>query len=286
MSGSRVLRQSRTAWVLSAAVVVLAACSAPDRTPTPAPTATPVPTPEPTPVQAGLTAQLEAIETALDASSVDLRDAGRLQQRIVFRLGRDPALRAATVAALSPSAKASTELLLRARDELTVLTRPGTALPKWRIVEPESSERLRSFYREAERATAVPWRYLAAINFVETKMGRIVGLSTAGARGPMQFIAPTWARYGRGDIDDPHDSIQAAGRLLRANGAPGNMAHALYRYNPSERYVRAIEAYASLIGRNARAYALLHAWEVFYRLGDVTYVLPVGYPSAPAARVE
>ncbi len=45
-------------------------------------------------------------------------------------------------------------------------------------------------------------------------MGRIRGLSVAGARGPMQFIPETWARWGRGDIDSPRDSILAAGRYL------------------------------------------------------------------------
>ncbi len=34
----------------------------------------------------------------------------------------------------------------------------------------------------------MPWYYLAAINLIETRMGRIDGLSTAGAQGPMQFL--------------------------------------------------------------------------------------------------
>ena len=35
-------------------------------------------------------------------------------------------------------------------------------------------------------------------------MGRIRGTSTAGARGPMQFLPPTWVADGAGgDIKDP-----------------------------------------------------------------------------------
>ena len=67
----------------------------------------------------------------------------------------------------------------------------------------------------------MPWTYLAAIHLVETRMGRIRGASTAGARGPMQFLPSTWALYGAGgDINDPRDAILAAARLLRHHGAP------------------------------------------------------------------
>ena len=94
-------------------------------------------------------------------------------------------------------------------------------------------------------AHRVPWTYLAAINLVETRMGRIRGTSTAGARGPMQFIPATWAAYGAGgDVNDPGDAILGAARLLKANGAPGDMAGALWHYNQSASYVRAVSAYA------------------------------------------
>ena len=42
-----------------------------------------------------------------------------------------------------------------------------------------------------------------------------------------------------GDIQATGDAILAAARLLRANGAPADMARALYAYNSSHRYVRA-----------------------------------------------
>ena len=57
-----------------------------------------------------------------------------------------------------------------------------------RAVAPPPPGELLDDYRAAQRRTGVPWTYLAAINLVETRMGRIRGTSTAGARGPMQFI--------------------------------------------------------------------------------------------------
>ena len=80
---------------------------------------------------------------------------------------------------------------------------------------------------------------------IETRFGRIVGLSSAGAHGPMQFLPSTFAAYGDGgDILSPHDSIMAAGRHLAANGFAGDRDHAIFRYNNSDLYVRAVNDYA------------------------------------------
>ena len=75
-------------------------------------------------------------------------------------------------------------------------------------------------------------------------MGRIRGDSSAGAQGPMQFIPSTWAAYGEGDVNSYRDSILAAGRYLRAAGAPGNMPKAVFAYNHDTRYVAAVTGYA------------------------------------------
>ncbi|HEV3401005.1 MAG TPA: lytic transglycosylase domain-containing protein, partial [Acidimicrobiales bacterium] len=158
--------------------------------------------------------------------------------------------------------------------ELAKLSRPLPQLPKWRIVPPAPASELLAEYKGAQQAVGVPWHYLAAIHLVETRMGRIRGDSTAGARGPMQFLPSTWAIYGRGgDITSNHDSILAAARLLKARGAPANMAAALYAYNPSQRYVRAVTAYAGVMAEEERTYLAYHAWQVYY--GDI--LLPEGW---------
>ena len=105
-------------------------------------------------------------------------------------------------------------------------------------------------------------------------MSRIRGNSSAGAQGPMQFIPSTWSIYGNGgDINSEHDAIHAAARLLKARGAPTNMRRALYAYNNSDHYVKAIAAYAEVIQADERAYAAYHAWQVYY--GD--QLLPEGF---------
>ena len=151
-------------------------------------------------------------------------------------------------------------------------------LPAWRIVPPAPARRLLRSYREAERRFGVDWEYLAAINMVETAFGRIRGTSVAGAQGPMQFIPTTWDIYGAGgDINDAHDAILAAGRLLRANGFARDRAAALWRYNNSWAYVRGVTRHATVMQRDPRQLRGFLAWQVYYltRLGSVW--LPEGY---------
>ncbi|WP_210502828.1 lytic transglycosylase domain-containing protein [Nocardioides xinjiangensis] len=151
-------------------------------------------------------------------------------------------------------------------------------LPAWRIVPPAPARTLLRSYREAERRFGVDWEYLAAINMVETQFGRIRGTSVAGAQGPMQFIPTTWDIYGAGgDIQDAHDAILAAGRLLRANGFARDKGAALWRYNNSWAYVRGVTHHAEVMRRDPRQLRGYLAWEVYYltRLGGVW--LPEGY---------
>jgi len=164
-----------------------------------------------------------------------------------------------------------------ALDELTGDSEAPTELPDWHIVSPLPASTLRRHYEEAEVASGVPWPYLAAINLVETRMGRIRGTSSAGAHGPMQFIPATWEAYGEGDVTDDRDAILAAGRYLDDRGAPEDMDSALFAYNNDTRYVRAVRAYATVMLADPRAYDGYHAWQVFFAKADGTVLLPEGF---------
>ncbi|HEY6425065.1 MAG TPA: lytic murein transglycosylase [Pseudonocardiaceae bacterium] len=168
---------------------------------------------------------------------------------------------------------------------------PATTVPAWRIVEPPAASQLQEYYSQAQQRFGVPWSVLAAVHLVETRMGRVIGLSTAGAQGPMQFLPGTWARYGLGgDVWNTRDAILGAANYLAANGAArgtdAELDNALYRYNNDFRYVRAVRHLAALMQADERAFVGFHAWQVYYRtrLGDI--LLPVGYESVQTMPVE
>ena len=152
---------------------------------------------------------------------------------------------------------------LGARRELGSLSTPRT-LRHFRTGPALPAGVLMRYYRRAERRFDVSWKVLAAVNFVETAFNRLRNKSTAGARGPMQFIPSTWDAYGMGgDIDDPRDAIMGAANYLHASGAPGDYRRALYAYNPSDHYVDAVMAYVHRMREDPHAYFAYYSWQVF-----------------------
>lgn len=286
-----------------AGLLGLAGCSG-DTAPTAAPATTPTPTPTSQPPGAdpdppttdGPTAlvrartprqvarQIRVAETAIAdpaTSGRQLRAAARVQQLAYRVLGTRPQWDAAVYADLPARLhRAVRDNVAARRDFRSMHSTLSDTLPAWRIVEPEPAEDLLRFYREAEEAFGVGWEYLAAINLVETAMGRIRGTSVAGAQGPMQFLPTTWARWGRGDIEDPADSIMAAARYLASNGfarGPRGVAHALFEYNNHPAYVRGVTAYAEVMERDPRSFLAYRQWDVYYLTTEGDVVLPVGY---------
>ena len=214
-----------------------------------------------------------------ESSGRQLGEAGHLQQRAYRKLASRPVWVDKVLPRLPRWLRPLARRNIYAQRQLNALSSgpPPDDLPEWRIIEPEPRSALKRYYRKAQERFGVRWRYLAAINLVETRMGRIRGVSSAGAQGPMQFMPATWDIYGRGDIRDPHDAIMAAGRYLDARGAPNDMNSALYAYNNDVRYVRAVKAYAAVMRRHPVGYRGYYHWQVYYRQPGGAVWLPVGW---------
>jgi membrane-bound lytic murein transglycosylase B len=224
-----------------------------------------------------------------DASSTpaELQSAGAFEQLATAQLaGQPPRARGSTLALLAKPAAVSIRANLTAAAALAGLAERHNRLPQWKIVQPPSPKTLLSHFRAAQHRFGIPWQYLAAIEFIETKFGRVHGQSSAGAQGPMQFLPSTWALYGTGNIDNPRDAILSAARYLVANGAPADMTDALYHYNNSLGYVHAVQDYAARMIADPRAYYGYYSWRVLYTRVGGTVILPVGYPRVHAVPVR
>jgi len=256
-------------------------------TPTPTPTATPTPPlnwdelPVPADDPTALAQQLSTVEGFIRDPNItgdQLAWAGHLQQLAYSRLADFPEWRETVLAALPAAVRPAVTGSLDAGKQLrSMVVALPKSLPDWHIVQPASIDELLADYREAEAKFGVPWYYLAAIHLVETRMGRIRGDSTAGAQGPMQFIPSTWAAYGEGDINSDHDAILAAGRYLKAAGAPGDMARAVLAYSHDSRYVAAVTDYAEVMHADPAAYRGYYGWQVYFGTKDGPVLLPVGW---------
>jgi hypothetical protein len=117
-----------------------------------------------------------------------------------------------------------------------------------------------SDYQQAGQRYHLDWAILAGIGRVECDHGRDPdpsctregAVNSAGAGGPMQFLAGTWAAYGvdgdgdgRKDRWDPADAIFGAANYLKASGAPGAYKKAIFAYNHAEWYVAEVERWAA-----------------------------------------
>jgi len=238
---------------------------------------------------AGLATALSETELMIRASD-DPAPWGRRQQQLYRLLTANRDWAPEVIAGVDDEVRPAVERNWDARLNLSALVSSGplsTVLPAWRIREPLPADQLLEMYRAAEAQTSIPWEYLAAINLVETRMGRIEGLSTAGATGPMQFLPSTFAECCQGDPTDDRDAIIGAAVYLTLRGGPNDMAAALRGYNNSGRYVNAVTAYAEVLEDDPAAYAGYHAWDVYFLSAAGLIRMPVGYDEAePVAAIE
>jgi membrane-bound lytic murein transglycosylase B len=187
-------------------------------------------------------------------------------QRMLRLMAARRALGDATVARLAPDVRGEARDTMLGRRQLAAIPRSPGRLPRVRVAAAAPAAELRRHYAAAQRRFGIHWSILASINFVESAFGRVRSASEAGARGPMQFLPSTWRQYGMGgDIDDPRDAILAAANYLRRAGAPGDIERALFAYNHSTPYVRAIRRFSGRMRADPRAFLAYYAWQVFVR---------------------
>ncbi len=228
-------------------------------------------------------AEISTAEHAVRNASLDpavTTQWGRRQQRLYRLLALNESWAPEALTLVENEVRFAVEQNWLARQELSSLvtsSKLSTVLPAWRVREPLPVAELMSYYEESEANSGIEWEYLAAINLIETRMGRIQGLSTAGATGPMQFLPSTWAECCEGDPTVDRDAIIGAGVYLRARGGPEDMERALFGYNNSDYYVAAVSAYAAVLRNDPDALAGYHAWEVYFRAEPGLVRIPPGY---------
>ena len=205
------------------------------------------------------------------------------QQQVIYRvLSHRPVLSNAVRSQLTPRWQWVFDQHIAARREFLAMHRgPGSStLPPWRIKPPAAADELLRAYRSASDATGIDWTVLAAVNLVETGMGRIDGVSVANAQGPMQFLPSTWAEAGigqGGDIRDPWDAIHAAARYLVRRGGLTDIRRGLWGYNNSDHYGRAVLHYATLMEKEPLTYRSLYHWQIHYAASEGDLWLHEGY---------
>jgi soluble lytic murein transglycosylase-like protein len=187
------------------------------------------------------------------------------QQRIYRLLAHTDGLARQTFARLPAPLATESWDFVRAHRGLYRLTPPIRAAAI-KVGKAKPALDLLLYYREAQRRFRVPWNVLAAVNFVESKFGKLRSASAAGAQGPMQFMPATWRQYGLGgNVHDAHDAILGAANYLRASGAPRKLRRALYAYNHSSAYVDAVLRYARRIASDRVTFYALYNWQVFVK---------------------
>lgn len=198
----------------------------------------------------------------------EFRLAARDEQAQIESAAGDPPLAAEVERLLPPplaTAMPGAVAAIRAIRRLAGITDPSQAHYELRSFDESTPvEMLDSYYHAAGGRWGLDWTYLAAINFIESDFGRDVGPSGAGALGPMQFEPATWGEYGAGgDVMDPRASIFAAAHYLAANGAPGDMAGAVFAYNHDRDYVAAVTGYAAAIRADPTWLPSFYYWSTY-----------------------
>ncbi len=191
------------------------------------------------------------------------------QQRITRTLAASPKLAERVIPLLPRPVRGEVRANVAAGAALLSNLRPPSHRISLTTGPPRPPKELLRYYRFAQKEFHVDWEVLAAVNFIESRFGRVRSSSAAGARGPMQFLASTWRAYGLGgNVRDPRQAIIGAANYLHQSGAPGDYRGALYAYNPLRTYVKAVLLYARRMDRDPRSFYAYYNWQVFVLTPD------------------
>jgi hypothetical protein len=278
-------------------LLLAGACSSPEpiagssaQGPTPTPTMTIEPPDKPKPFAPApnarlgrnprvLATRLKRVDDALKQSVRSWRRSGDArpprivvlqalyQQRLLRLMAHESKLGNRTLRRLDGMLALSARRIVDAHRGLRGLVQPLPANFTFPTGRAKPAGELLRYYKRAQRRFGVDRWVLAAVNYIETKFGKVKATSTAGARGPMQFLPSTWRAYGMGgNIRDDRDAIMGAANYLRASGAgrgPAGLRRALWAYNHSNAYVRAVLKYRRYMKSRSRHYLMLYNWQVF-----------------------
>jgi hypothetical protein len=205
-------------------------------------------------------------QLALDGAAYNYRNGARQEELRIYELASYATVESSVRPLVPTAVWAPLENAIAALHSLYILAGIDQYyLVNVHFVHPYSDaqpvESLHSYYLEAEQTYGVGWSYLASINFIKSNFGRVNGPSSAGAEGPMQFIPGTWVEYGQGgNINDPHDAIMAAARLLVHNHWAANPRQAIWHYNNDYDYVDSVEFFARAMRADPTFLDRLYYW--------------------------